>query len=510
MTPEKLNQPLPGQFHVPAYVYLTIPLALLAIPLEMTLPRFPGQIGFILMLLPALMAAFEGGFRPALVAGLAGALGLAGAAWFVQWTVHEGWIGFIAAVLPVAWGVALVGCATWLGRCLDIVRQRADVLQSQCDQHERSIYQLYKDSAEIVVSNEREKQRRLQEDAQRVDLSRLLLNIQHLGRELCGNLQMKAVVQLVTEAAAKLLKSPNPRLFIIDEQARELVDHTPGCTGVRLPLDVGMLGWAAKHGQIITAEDISKNHTLANLREQDGTHWHACAPMRFGQKVLGVLGIETVESRGQEFDRLLYIVANFAAVAVNNGRVYEQARESARRDGLTGLFNHATFQSQLAEILSEASEAGGTVSIVLSDVDHFKQFNDRYGHQAGDYVLGSVGELWTRLIPQRAFAARYGGEEFVCVFAETDVDTATQHAEALRFAIENAELEFDGNPLRVTASFGVAAFPVHAKDQAALIREADAAMYKAKRDGRNRVCNAPAQSGDVKPVAPKLETTHTG
>lgn len=486
MTIENLNKPAPRGLHVPVYVYLTIPLAVLSVPLEVALPQCPGQIGFVLMFLPTIMAVFDSGFRAGLLTAVAGAINLTAAAWFAARVGglerSFGWM-----LLPLAWGTALVGCAVWLGRCLELLRQRADRLQAQCEQHERSIYQLHKDSTETAAAHEHERLRRQHEDAQRLDFSRLLLNIQHLGRELCGNLQMSAVYRLATDAARKLLKAPNPRLFLVDERTRELVEHTAAGPGLRVPSDRGMLGWAVRHRQIITAADVAKNHSLTDLSDQDTVAWQACAPLVFGQKALGVLGVDAVEVQSHEFDRLLYTVANFCAVAVQNGRMFERAEEMARRDGLTGLFNHATFQSRLAELLTEAARTGKTVSIVMSDVDHFKQFNDRYGHQAGDFVLRSVAELWRQLMPAGCFAARYGGEEFVVVLPSTTLKDAEQYAESLRFALESMELEFEGTPLRVTASFGVAVFPDNADNPAALIREADAALYTAKKSGRNRV-----------------------
>jgi diguanylate cyclase (GGDEF)-like protein len=501
--PEKLNQPLCRAIQIPVYVYLTIPLAVLAVPLEVALPQCPGQIGFVLMLLPTIMAAFDGGFRSGVITGAAGGISLVASAWFaarLSGITHSAWW----MILPGAWGTAILGCGMWLGRSLEIVRLRADKLLEQCEQHERSIYQLHKDSTETAAAHELERLQRRQEDAQRLDFSRLLLNIQHLGRELCSNLQMSGVYRLITDAARKLLKAPNPRIFLLDEQSRELVEHTAAGAGARLPCDRGMLGWAARYRQIITAEDVVKNHSLADLRGEDAVPWQACAPLVFGQKALGVLGIDTVEERSQEFDRLLYTVANFCAVAVHNGRMFERAEEMARRDGLTGLLNHATFQSRLAEMLSDAKAASRPLSIVLSDVDHFKQFNDRHGHQAGDFVLRSVADLWKLWMPDGAITARYGGEEFVCVFPNTNRDEAADHAESLRLALENLQLDFEGTPLRVTASFGLATFPDHADHPAALIRDADAALYAAKRAGRNRVSIAPEEGRGPTDSVPSL------
>jgi diguanylate cyclase (GGDEF)-like protein len=142
------------------------------------------------------------------------------------------------------------------------------------------------------------------------------------------------------------------------------------------------------------------------------------------------------------------------------------------------------------------------LSIVIADLDHFKQINDRYLHQGGDHVLRCVADLWRRLIPAHAVAARYGGEEFVCVYPETDLPEAAAHAEVLRHALEFGNVEFEGAPLRVTASFGVATLSAASDSAASLIRQADTALYAAKRAGRNRVCVAPIPCSHESEIQP--------
>jgi diguanylate cyclase (GGDEF)-like protein len=257
-----------------------------------------------------------------------------------------------------------------------------------------------------------------------------------------------------------------------------------------------MLGWVVGHGQIITAEDMTNIHSLASMHDQDPAEWQACAPLAVGQRVLGVLAIDSIEQQAPEFERLLYILANFSAVALNNGQLFQRVERMARHDGLTGLLNHAAFQSRLADMLHDAGGTGQPLSVIMADLDHFKHFNDRFGHQAGDYVLSSAGKLWSGLIAPHAAAARYGGEEFVCLLPGASLDEAAVQAEALRWALEQADLQFDGVPLRVTASFGVATFPTSADAPASLIRGADSALYAAKRSGRNRVCVAQDRSRD--------------
>ena len=265
----------------------------------------------------------------------------------------------------------------------------------------------------------------------------------------------------------------------------------PGSSGNRYPAHRGILGWVVDHAQIVTADDMSNIHSLAKLEADDTTKWEACAPLSVGHRVLGVLALDSIEQRPPEFERLLYILANFSAVALNNSQLFERVERMARHDGLTGLLNHAAFQSRLNQMFDEARISGHDLSLVIADLDHFKQVNDRYLHQGGDHVLKSVADLWRRLIPAPAVAARYGGEEFVFVLPNTDLREAANHAEVLRNALEFAAIEFEGTPLRVTASFGVATLSLQSDSAAALVRQADTALYAAKRAGRNCVRIAP-------------------
>jgi diguanylate cyclase (GGDEF)-like protein len=489
---------------------MTIPLAVLAMPLEKALPLCPGHMTFVLMLLPTIMAAIDGGFRSGLVTGAAGAVGTAAATWIAQSNLTTGVFGPLEVLLPLAWGAGLVSCSAVVGSKVDAHRARAAELERQCELHERSIYQLYKDSSCAVEAVEEERQLRQHEKAQKNDLSMLLLNIQHFGRELSGNLKMNEILQLIVQASKKLLKAQQPRVFLLDDGTRTLVEHTPGGKGERFPINQGMLGWVLRNKQIITAVDVATDHSLMDLQSQDPAPFHACAPLLLGPRPLGVLAIDSIDETLQESDRLLYIVANFSAVAVNNGMMFQRLEDIAHHDGLTGLLNRATFQQRLNELLEQARGNNQPLAVVMSDVDHFKQINDQHGHQAGDHVLRSVAALWQRAVPSGAVIARYGGEEFVCVFPACELPQAAEYAEHLRFVLENHDLEFEGVRLRVTASFGVAAVPQHGRDAASVIGQADAALYTAKRGGRNRVCAAgeaatePPQPPEVPGTAPCL------
>ncbi len=163
--------------------------------------------------------------------------------------------------------------------------------------------------------------------------------------------------------------------------------------------------------------------------------------------------------------------------------------EIANLDGLTQIYNHRYFQESLDKEISRSVRQENELSLILTDIDNFKKFNDSYGHQAGDYVLKEVAQLCGKVIREYDLIARYGGEEFVFILPDTGEKDALIVAEKIREAIEHYSFEYDGDVCRVTSSFGVAVFdgdgvPIKKTE---LIERADKAMYAAKKKGRNRV-----------------------
>jgi diguanylate cyclase (GGDEF)-like protein len=166
----------------------------------------------------------------------------------------------------------------------------------------------------------------------------------------------------------------------------------------------------------------------------------------------------------------------------------EKLREQAMRDNLTGLYNRHYVEEWFDLELRRAQRHGRPIAAIMLDVDHFKRFNDSFGHEAGDLVLREVAGALRRSTRGSDVASRYGGEEFLVLLPECRFDAALRKAEQLREEIAKLELHYDGRPLGpVTASLGVAAFPDHAKESEELLRHADEALYLAKQAGRNRV-----------------------
>jgi diguanylate cyclase (GGDEF)-like protein len=177
-----------------------------------------------------------------------------------------------------------------------------------------------------------------------------------------------------------------------------------------------------------------------------------------------------------------------AAVSLENVDLHELVQRQAVTDELTGLFNHRRFQEVLRSEVERARRFEQSVGLIMLDLDDFKQVNDAFGHQQGDLVLTEVGRVLREVSREVDEPARYGGEELAVALPQTDLEGAYNVAERIRTAIAALEIpRLDGpGVLPMTASFGVAALPESAIDGAGLVAAADAALYRAKRTGKNR------------------------
>jgi diguanylate cyclase (GGDEF)-like protein len=214
--------------------------------------------------------------------------------------------------------------------------------------------------------------------------------------------------------------------------------------------------------------------------------------VRDGETIGAVVALsEEVDRMAQEEGRNLAILGSMAISALEMVWTVEEAGRTARTDVLTGLPNRLAFEEQLKRVLNETDRFGGACSLVLLDLDGFKQINDTLGHPAGDAILGHVARVLLDGIRTVDVAARVGGEELAVILPQTGLVGAAEVAERLRAKLERSQPVVAGRPLRVTASFGVASYPERAKSRDGLFQAADGALYAAKSSGRNCVRATP-------------------
>jgi diguanylate cyclase (GGDEF)-like protein len=305
-------------------------------------------------------------------------------------------------------------------------------------------------------------------------------------REVIRRLLERVLVHLDSEIASILMVGPDRRLRIA--HARGLPEEVVATTCLG-PGD-GISGYVAETGEAVLIEDIERDPRFRRRNhERYYTRSAISAPLRIHGAAVGVINVNNKRSRqvyAKGDLRLIQAIAGHAAVALFNARRYEETLERAERDALTGLANHGHFWATLGVEFERASRYGRSLSLAMIDVDHFKAFNDRYGHLAGDEALAGVGRVLSEGSRVHDFAARYGGEEFAVLLPETDNGGGSAVAEKFRQAVEAGQFA-PAAPGEVTVSIGVSTFPDDGSSAAELVAAADLRLYAAKEQGRNQV-----------------------
>lgn len=226
---------------------------------------------------------------------------------------------------------------------------------------------------------------------------------------------------------------------------------------------------------------------------------YLCIPLVAQGETYGVLYIEekpplpgssagTIANQKKQLQHLATAVSERVSLAVANLKLREVLRYQSIQDPLTGLFNRRYLEESLDREVNRATRAQRNVSVVMLDIDHFKRFNDTFGHQSGDMLLKEVAAVIKARVRSGDLACRYGGEEFALILSETDAAGARACVEKIREAVKQLTVHFRGQSLgSVTISAGIAAFPGHSDKSEELVHMADMALYRAKKEGRDRV-----------------------
>jgi diguanylate cyclase (GGDEF)-like protein/PAS domain S-box-containing protein len=256
--------------------------------------------------------------------------------------------------------------------------------------------------------------------------------------------------------------------------------------------------WALRRGQPQTFRQGQRSTTCTHIDPNEVTE-SLCVPLMAQGEALGILNLQRLRAEnaadvapgfsGEEERRLAVVFAEQVGLALGNLKLRESLRNQSICDSLTGLFNRRYMEESLEREFSRAVRKKSSVGILMVDIDHFKRFNDTFGHQAGDALLRGLGDLLKRSTRGQDIACRFGGEEFALVLTEANLNGAMQRAEILRQQVKELSVEYGGQLLSsISVSIGVAIYPEHGSSMVDVLRAADQALYRAKREGRDRVC----------------------
>ncbi len=276
-----------------------------------------------------------------------------------------------------------------------------------------------------------------------------------------------------------------------------------GAEGYTFSDNTGLVANVVRYGAPLPGRDVramDKQVIFDEVIQVRGLAALKIFPLQAGDRIVGTLVAGSLKKSALDHDlvRMLEVIAIQAAQAMLRADLYEKMETMATTDGLTGLFNHRTFQQKADESLAYSRRYGRKCSIILTDIDHFKSVNDTYGHPTGDLVLKGVAKIIKATARDTDLVARYGGEEFAIVMPETDMQGARAIAERIREAVKSEVFQTEMGPLKVTISLGVATVPDHGSEKQAIIDLADQCLYHAKRHGRNQSVTVAEMQGGKK------------
>ena len=384
------------------------------------------------------------------------------------------------------------------------------------DGHVQGAYIIYKDisdqtrAAKLEADHARARDHLVSELELRTDQMTLLND---MGNLLQCAASADEVFKIIGASARKLLLNSSGGALYLFKSSRNLLEFVTSWGDNGTPEKSEMVFpppacWSLRRGQPHWSEPDRDTISCAHLRDA-GRANYVCVPLIAQGETLGVLKLNYVlhpagstasngkggDSASQAFKeseiRLGAAAASQIALSLANLRLRESLRDQSIRDPLTGLFNRRFMQECLERELLRSTRTNRSLAVIFLDIDHFKRFNDRFGHEAGDEVLRAFGSFLVKHFRGDDVICRYGGEEFAIILPESSARDAANRAEAVRVAVRNIKLTHNGEALdTVSFSAGVAGFPEHGSNAQELLKIADLCLYDAKTRGRDQIIEA--------------------
>jgi len=334
-------------------------------------------------------------------------------------------------------------------------------------------------------------------DEKNQDYLKLFVNLPEAVKRLCSNLTMEEVTSSIVRLTFTLIRAGEISLFLFhpDEKRLQLslaygLDKEK-FAGLSYSLGEGKIGITGEARIVLTADDFKHNLEVSGRipKDEDPLQVDFCAPIRFKERLHGVLSVGKIKNPDQNHRTYLAMVADLAAISLDNVHRLDDAQLTARIDPLTQLYNRRYFEERLMEEAVKCANYNFECSIFMFDVDHFKNYNDQNGHQAGDELLQKLSRLVRKNTRGTDILARYGGEEFIVLLSNQGKERAIKYAENTCKLIETQIFpHMEKQPMGfISISGGVASFPKDGKALNEIIQKADKALYEAKDAGRNRV-----------------------
>ncbi len=328
--------------------------------------------------------------------------------------------------------------------------------------------------------------------------------LKKLSLNLTSSLDLQTVLDAVVTEAMRLVKNARSAHIFLYENGKLQFGASLNDEGLRnkplaLPRPNGLTYTVARSGEQIVVEDM-QNHPLYVSASGD---WHGSIigiPLKFNDTIVGVMNLSKTTRGGFSASelRLLGLLADQAAVAISNASLHQTVSRQAYSDMVTGLPNRRALDERLEEEVLKARRTGNTFAVIMLDVDGFKAVNDTYGHAIGDQVLRGMFNYLASGLRSTDFLARYGGDELTLILTQSDPPSAVIVVQKVLEKVSQYSFKVpNGKELNLGLSCGIAMFPVHANTAANLLRAADEALYRAKKQQPGSYMTAKGFTGEL-------------